>query len=520
MPVQVRVRPRGPYLCPRDGVPPARRRGRPRAALGAVARAGRGGLRGRRGRPMRPRRWRSAEQPPDGLVIDIGLPDADGRDVCQALRARGVDAPVLFLTARDAVTDRLAGFSAGGDDYVTKPFHFDELVARLRALLRRSGADASTTIGALRLDPGGARDQRRRTARLADADRVPRCWRRSPASPAPCCAGASSSARRGPRARSCTTTRSTSTWRGCGASCARLAAQATIETVARGRLPAAMRRFRTLRGRLTALGLLAALAAVAVLTVAFNVILDRSLNADANGRARSLATAAAATVEYENGHLRVHESVDDAIVDRRVWVYDGHARHRAPARDGRAAAHRRRARRVARTCSTTCPAATCACTPRRCSSTGARSGTVVAAQSLAAYDRTTDLALLGSVVLAARAARRGRRPDLDHGRARARPGARDDRVGGGLERARSRPSASAPRRVPTSSASWRAPSTRCWTAWPRACATSSACRPSSRTSCARRWRGSWPRSSCCSAASARPRIAARPTPSSPAAPSR
>jgi DNA-binding response OmpR family regulator len=89
----------------------------------------------------------------DALVIDIGLPDADGRDVCQALRARGCVAPVLFLTARDAVTDRLAGFSAGGDDYVTKPFHFDEVVARLRALLRRSGADASATIGGLRLDP-------------------------------------------------------------------------------------------------------------------------------------------------------------------------------------------------------------------------------------------------------------------------------------------------------------------------------------------------------------------------------
>ena len=90
---------------------------------------------------------------PDGLVIDIGLPDADGRDLCQALRARGVDAPVLFLTARDAMTDRLSGFSAGGDDYVTKPFHFDEVVARLRAMLRRSAADASTTVGALRLDP-------------------------------------------------------------------------------------------------------------------------------------------------------------------------------------------------------------------------------------------------------------------------------------------------------------------------------------------------------------------------------
>jgi two-component system response regulator MprA len=93
------------------------------------------------------------EDAPDGLIIDVGLPDADGRDLCQALRARGCTAPVMFLTARDAVTDRLAGFSAGGDDYLTKPFHFDELVARLRAQLRRSGADPAATVGRLRLDP-------------------------------------------------------------------------------------------------------------------------------------------------------------------------------------------------------------------------------------------------------------------------------------------------------------------------------------------------------------------------------
>jgi two-component system response regulator MprA len=89
----------------------------------------------------------------DAIVVDIGLPDADGRDVCQALRARGIAVPVLFLTARDALTDRLAGFSAGGDDYLTKPFHFDELVARIRALLRRSGADPAAEVGDLRLDP-------------------------------------------------------------------------------------------------------------------------------------------------------------------------------------------------------------------------------------------------------------------------------------------------------------------------------------------------------------------------------
>jgi len=94
-----------------------------------------------------------AKGAPDALVVDIGLPDADGRDVCQALRARGVEAPVLFLTAREAVSDRLSGFNAGGDDYLTKPFAFAELVARLRALLRRAGAEARTVVGDLRLDP-------------------------------------------------------------------------------------------------------------------------------------------------------------------------------------------------------------------------------------------------------------------------------------------------------------------------------------------------------------------------------
>jgi two-component system OmpR family response regulator len=92
-------------------------------------------------------------QAPDSLVVDIGLPDADGRDVCQALRARGVQAPVLFLTARDALPDRLAGFSAGGDDYMTKPFALDELIARLHALLRRASPEIVVEVGGMRLDP-------------------------------------------------------------------------------------------------------------------------------------------------------------------------------------------------------------------------------------------------------------------------------------------------------------------------------------------------------------------------------
>ena len=74
---------------------------------------------------------RSASSRPDAIVLDIGLPDADGRDVCQALRSRGVDAPVIFLTARRDVTDRVSGFASGGDDYLAKPFAFPELVARL-----------------------------------------------------------------------------------------------------------------------------------------------------------------------------------------------------------------------------------------------------------------------------------------------------------------------------------------------------------------------------------------------------
>ena len=90
---------------------------------------------------------------PDAFVIDVGLPDADGRDVCQALRAQGIETPVLFLTARDALTDRLSRFSAGGDDYLVKPFDIEELVARLQALLRRSGAETSIRADGLVLDP-------------------------------------------------------------------------------------------------------------------------------------------------------------------------------------------------------------------------------------------------------------------------------------------------------------------------------------------------------------------------------
>ncbi|MEV7734869.1 response regulator transcription factor [Streptomyces sp. NPDC088921] len=75
---------------------------------------------------------------PQLLVLDLGLPDADGRDVCLALRARGVDVPVLMLTALDGLHHKVGGFEAGADDYMTKPFDIPELLVRVRALLRRA----------------------------------------------------------------------------------------------------------------------------------------------------------------------------------------------------------------------------------------------------------------------------------------------------------------------------------------------------------------------------------------------
>ena len=96
----------------------------------------------------------AVQRPPafDAVVLDIGLPDSDGRDVCQALRAQGLTAPVLFLTALDQLHDVLSGFAAGADDYLAKPFHVSELVARLRVAMRRSSPVRTGTDG-LFLDP-------------------------------------------------------------------------------------------------------------------------------------------------------------------------------------------------------------------------------------------------------------------------------------------------------------------------------------------------------------------------------
>lgn len=92
----------------------------------------------------------------DGVILDIMMPKMDGHQVLKKLRARGSDLPVLFLTARDSIADRVAGLDLGADDYLIKPFDFDELLARVRAMMRkRSGHKTSViTIGDLKIDTG------------------------------------------------------------------------------------------------------------------------------------------------------------------------------------------------------------------------------------------------------------------------------------------------------------------------------------------------------------------------------
>jgi two-component system OmpR family response regulator len=109
----------------------------------AVARTGEDGL------------WMAAETPNDVVVLDVMLPDMDGFEVCRRMRERGEWAPVLMLTARHGVADRVCGLDAGADDYLTKPFAFTELAARTRALLRRGAPERPVrlTVGDLTLDP-------------------------------------------------------------------------------------------------------------------------------------------------------------------------------------------------------------------------------------------------------------------------------------------------------------------------------------------------------------------------------
>jgi two-component system OmpR family response regulator len=98
-------------------------------------------------------------EPYDAIVLDLGLPKVDGASVLEAWRRAHVATPVLILTARGSWSEKVAGFDAGADDYLTKPFHTEELLARLRALVRRAAGHAAPSLscGGLRLDPRAAR---------------------------------------------------------------------------------------------------------------------------------------------------------------------------------------------------------------------------------------------------------------------------------------------------------------------------------------------------------------------------
>src|SRR5687768_14334946 len=83
---------------------------------------------------------------PDAVVLDVMLPDLDGFEVCRRLRSEGSRTPILFLTARDAIDDKVRGLTLGGDDYLVKPFSLEELVARVQAVLRRAGLAQADTV--------------------------------------------------------------------------------------------------------------------------------------------------------------------------------------------------------------------------------------------------------------------------------------------------------------------------------------------------------------------------------------
>lgn len=109
--------------------------------------------------------WMARATPYDAIVLDLMLPGRDGLEVCRSLRESGVWSPILMLTARDGIEDRVSGLDSGADDYLSKPFSFAELLARLRALTRRGPTERPAVIelGSLRLDPATRQTWRGKT---------------------------------------------------------------------------------------------------------------------------------------------------------------------------------------------------------------------------------------------------------------------------------------------------------------------------------------------------------------------
>ncbi len=164
---------------------------------------------------------RSPRTSTTSCVLDLGLPRKEGLDVLRAMRRRGDARPVLIVTARDAVADRVAGLDAGADDYVVKPFELTELAARIRALLRRSAGRAEPVVafGDIELDPGDARGARARRTRSRCRRASSRCSKRCSRGPAPSCRARSSRKSSTAGTRRSTATRSKSTSTRCAASC-------------------------------------------------------------------------------------------------------------------------------------------------------------------------------------------------------------------------------------------------------------------------------------------------------------
>ena len=240
--------------------------------------------------------------PPDLLVLDIGLPDADGRDVCQALRAHGVDAPVIFLTARGAADRPAVGLPRG-----RRRLPDQAVRARRADRARPRAAQAPRAPSAPRARRAAAGSRRRtacagrRAHRVADADRVPPAGRARRPARARSCAGASWSPPPGRTARSCTRTRSTPTSAGCGASCARSSAEAADRDRARRRLRAAV----SLRApRHARHGRRRSASGWRSSAIALNLLLANRLSADAVLGAREPRRRAAGDARHERGALR------------------------------------------------------------------------------------------------------------------------------------------------------------------------------------------------------------------------
>ena len=336
----------------------------------------------------------------DLLLLDVGLPDADGRDICQALRARGVQTPVLFLTARDALTDRVTGFSAGGDDYVAKPFAFAELVARIRALLRRASTDVTAEAGGLLLDPvthaafiGDHQDR-------SDPDRVP------PARQARRTRGRDRSARRSDphrvaSRRPCARKHARRVHRAPPAQAARRSGRTHDLDVSRRRVHAGMKSWdprRNVHARLLAIVVGALALALAASTYGFNVLYARSTSRSADSLLRARASSELGLLSLRHGRLVASEIRNDSLGDSQVWIFTPTGTLERPNSSTRLDA----------------VASALAGGPRRLQSVhgddrlyavpivihGRREGTLVTGLSLAPYKQSQSTALRGSLALA------------------------------------------------------------------------------------------------------------------------